>query len=84
MEWKEVTRCFLLKWNFNDAIGAIDGKHTAVQKPRLSGLLYYNHKGCYSDVLMAAVNAHYEFLMVDAGVNGCISDGGVLNHTEFW
>jgi hypothetical protein len=31
-----------------------------------------------------AVNAHYEFLMVDVGVNGRISDGGVLNHTEFW
>jgi hypothetical protein len=84
MEWKEVARCFLLKWNFNDANGAIDGKHIAVQKPRLSGVLYCNYKGCYSVVLMAAVNAHYEFLIVDAEVNGCISDGGVLNHTEFW
>jgi hypothetical protein len=84
MEWKEVARCFWLKWNFNDGIGAIDGKHIAVQKPRLSGLLYCNYKGSYSDVLMAAVSALYEFIVVDAAVNCCISDGGVLNHTEFW
>jgi hypothetical protein len=33
---------------------------------------------------MAIVNANYEFLMVDCGVNGRISDGGVLQHTRFY
>ncbi|CAH1988999.1 unnamed protein product [Acanthoscelides obtectus] len=32
---------------------------------------------------MAVVNSNYEFIMVDAGINGRISDGGVLNYTEF-
>lgn len=32
---------------------------------------------------MAVVNSNYEFVMVDAGINGRISDGGVLAHTSF-
>lgn len=34
-------------------------------------------------MLMAVANANYEFIMVDIGVNGRISDGGVINHTKF-
>lgn len=32
---------------------------------------------------MGIVNAKYEFIMVDVGANGRISDGGVLKNTEF-
>lgn len=32
---------------------------------------------------MAVVNANYEFIMADAGVNGRVSDGGVIAVTEF-
>lgn len=32
---------------------------------------------------MAVVNANYEFVMVDIGVNGRISDRGVINSTKF-
>jgi hypothetical protein len=84
MEWKAAARVFGLKWNFYNAIGAIDGKQIAIRKPKLSGLLYCNYKGSYSVVLMAAVNAHYEFLMINEEVNGRIFDRGVSNHAEFW
>lgn len=33
---------------------------------------------------MAIVNANYEFLMVDVGTNGRVSDGGVVYNTKFW
>ena len=33
---------------------------------------------------MAVVNADSEFLMVDAGSNGRISDGGVFSNTKFF
>lgn len=32
---------------------------------------------------MAVVNANYEFIMVDVGTNGLVSDGGVLQNTTF-
>jgi len=32
---------------------------------------------------MAIVNAKYEFIIVDVGANGRISDGGVLYYTKF-
>lgn len=34
-------------------------------------------------MLMAMVNARYEFIMVDAGMNGRVFDGGVMNHSTF-
>lgn len=33
---------------------------------------------------MTIVNAKYQFIMVDVGANGRISDGGVLKNTIFW
>lgn len=35
-------------------------------------------------VLMAIVDANYEFLLVDFGTNGRISDGGVLQNIKFF
>nr|CAI5834833.1 unnamed protein product [Callosobruchus analis] len=35
-------------------------------------------------VLLAVVDARYQFIMCDFGVNGRISDGGVLQNTTFY
>lgn len=63
--------------------GCIDGKHIRITPPAKSGALYYNYKNFYSVVLMAVVNHNYEFIYVDVGKQGRISDGGIIQATTF-
>ncbi|KAG5862374.1 hypothetical protein JTB14_008837 [Gonioctena quinquepunctata] len=82
-EWKDVAQQFERRWNFPNCIGAIDGKHINIRKPPGSGSYYFNYKNSFSVVLMAVVNANYEFIMVDVGANGRVSDG-VFSNMEFY
>ncbi|CAK1597260.1 unnamed protein product [Parnassius mnemosyne] len=83
-EWIEVSSDFESKWNFNHCVGAIDGKHIAIKKPPDSGSLFYNYKKFFSVILLAVVNANYEFIYIHVGTNGCVSDSSVLQKTKFY
>ena len=74
---------FQSRWNFPNCGGAIDGKHVRIVPPPRSGSQFFNYKGFNSIVLMAVVSAQYEFLFVDVGMNGRMSDGGAFRQTEF-
>lgn len=82
-EWLQVANNFYKRWNFPHCLGSIDGKHVAIQKPIGSGSEYYNYKGFFSVVLLALVDANCNFLYVNIGCQGRISDGGVFANTEF-
>lgn len=84
VEWIEIAKEFDDLYNFPRCIGSLDGKHIEITQPKHSGSLYFNYKGFFSIVLMALVNARKEFIMIDVGTNGRISDGGVLFYTKFW
>ena len=43
-EWVTVSEKFLQRWNFPNAIGAVDGKHIILQQPKNSGSHYRNYK----------------------------------------
>lgn len=82
-EWQAVAHFSGTKFKFWKWIGAIDGKHVTIKKPLISGSVYFNYKGFFSIVLWSEVNAHKRFLMVNAIINGRISDGGVFFHSKF-
>lgn len=80
-EWQCLSQGFEQKWNFPHVVGAIDGKHVVIQCPRInSGSEYFN----YSLVLFALVDADYNFIYVDIGCQGRISDGGVFQNSQLY
>jgi len=62
----------------------MDGKHVVLQAPVGSGSDFYNYKSTFSIVLLALVDANYNFLFVDLGCQGRISDGGVFRNCELY
>ena len=64
------------------AVGALDGKHIAIKKPKKSGSEYFNYKGYFSLVLLALVDADYKFLWVNAGASGSSSDAQIFNRSK--
>lgn len=81
--WKQIALGFKDRWQMINCGGAIDGKHIRITPPPHSAALYRNYKQFYGIVLMAVVNHNYEFIYVDVGKQGRISDGGVFDATLF-
>ena len=81
-EWKSVAEEFQSKWNFPQAVGALDGRHVVMQALHNSGSVYFSYKKTHSIVLLAVCNAKYEFTMVDIGDSGRQSDGSVYNNSH--
>jgi hypothetical protein len=73
-----------VKCNFPNCLGAVDGKHVAIVPPPGAGLYFFNYKGYNSQVLIGIADSNYEFIYFNFGTSGCVSDGGVLEYTDFY
>ncbi|XP_073519648.1 uncharacterized protein [Phyllobates terribilis] len=61
-EWKKIASDFEQLWQFPNCGGALDGKHVRITQPPNSGSYFYNYKGYFTIIMMALVNANYEFI----------------------
>ena len=81
-EWKKISQDFEERWNFPHVVGAIDGKHVAIECPKKSGTLYHNNKGFFSMVLLAVYDAKYNFSIIDIGQYGSLNDSAAFLNSE--
>ncbi|XP_046853041.1 uncharacterized protein LOC124446249 [Xenia sp. Carnegie-2017] len=81
-DWRKVADGFHKQWNYPCCVGAIDGKHIAIQQPPHSGSEYFNYKHYFSVLLLALVDANYKFLFVDVGATGRAGDAGVFKNSS--
>lgn len=81
-EWRSAAELFRTRWQFPHAVGALDGKHVAIRKPKKCESMYFNYKGYHSIVLMALVDADYKFQWVNVGTPGSCSDAQIWNDCD--
>lgn len=82
--WKKIAKDFEKYANFPNCIGAIDGKHIRITKPKDSGSLYYNYKTFFSIVLLALCDSNYCFTFIDIGSYGKSSDSVIFKNSAFY
>ena len=73
---------FKEKWNFQRAIGSIDGKNIRSECPKNNGTLCHNYKGFFSLVLLLVCDANYSFIMFDVGGYESNNDCGILANSS--
>ncbi|XP_021002930.2 uncharacterized protein [Parasteatoda tepidariorum] len=80
--WEQKASTFLDITNFPNCVGAIDGKQVIIQAPGNSDSLYFNYKGTYSVVLLAACDATYCYTFVDIGAYGKQGDSTIFSESQ--
>ena len=83
-DWKVISKEFENLWNFPRCTGDVDGKHAAIECPKLSETQYFNYKGFFSVVLLAICDAEYCFTYVDFGQYGCTNDSSALRSSGLY
>ena len=66
-------------WNFPNVYAVADDKNIAIRKPDDSGATYKDHKGFFSNILLAFVIYDYKIVYTDVGAQGSkVRDDGVF------
>lgn len=77
-DWNIISKDFEDKWNFPLCLRIIDGKHIAIERPKISGPDYFNYKKFYSVVLLGVFNWQGKLSL-------CLwKNTDVINETSFY
>ena len=79
---KKIKERFRNRWNVPHALGALDGKHIAIKKPKKSGSEYFNYKCYFFLVLLDLVNADFIFLWVNVWASGSSCDVQIFKRSK--
>jgi hypothetical protein len=82
-KWLKVAGGFNEHANFPNCLGAVDGEHVRIIKPRHSGSAYYNYKHLFF-YRTHGCGTNYCFTCVDIGSYGKCSDSGIFTNCLFW
>lgn len=83
-EWVNIAEDFEKRWQFPNCIGALDGKHVSIVRPKNAGSTFYNYKKAHSINLMVLADSNYKIIYFDVGSRGRSSDGGVFKNCSFF
>lgn len=83
-DWLRLAEGFSTRWNSPHCIGSIDGKHIHIVAPDEGGSMYFNYKGFHSIVALAVADDNYNFIYLDIGCQGRISDRGVFYYSSLY
>lgn len=76
-----IAKRYNTKWNFPNCVGSVDGKHVRIKKPLdLRSTITSNF---VSIVLIAIVDADYQFIAIDVGAFGREGDSSVFKKSNF-
>lgn len=82
--WRKFEIGFKERWNFPNCIRRIDGKYVEIKWSNKSGTSYYFYKNYFSIVLLAIVDPYYNFIIVDIGNYGRLSDSAIFENSSFY
>lgn len=82
-KWIKISNIYYSKTNFQNCLGAIDGKHVRCRCPNNSGSLFFNYKKFFSIVLMAIADANVCFTVIDVGAYGKEGDSNIFKESNF-
>ena len=81
-KWLKISEPFQSRWNFQNCLGAIGGKHIQIRPPSSMGSEYFNCKKTFSIILLVIAGPNYECIYADVGSNGRMNDSGVWNSSD--
>ena len=62
------------KWNYNNCLGALDGRHLPLKQTIGGGSNFWNYKKFHSILLLAVCDAKYKFIYANVGASGAAGD----------